>query len=150
MAGMLQDMKDFGTALSKSAAFRTFAGAATPAIALTKIHRYSIAMKDAPGAMVALRRFPCETVTLDQEFLVAPELVVCFVDIINRADSDQTVFDSLTGTVDSIMAQLFTNSDWPIRSWDLSDPVIERDKATAATDSASIWIVVQGHLREAD
>jgi hypothetical protein len=149
MNGLLYDMEAVKTALSKSAAFRTWCGAASEAAALAYISLFTSDLSKLPCAVVnngAGWRSECRT--LDGEHSVIPEVVVEFVRSVAKTDTDATVFTALLTAVSGVIEDLRVYTAYPIQSFaPESDETPVRAKHQS-TDLIAFRLVITGFERD--
>jgi hypothetical protein len=126
------------TVLSRSTAFRTWAGVATEALALGHIGILGMDSDYLPMAVISPGNWEREVVTLDGKSLTKPAVVIEFCKGVTRTDSDATVFATLIAAVDSIMLDVEAQGLWINLKWAPLNEDTPRRAGYAAT--AADWV----------
>jgi beta-lactam-binding protein with PASTA domain len=147
---LMYTMNTIKTVLSRSAAFRTWAGVATEALALGHIGILAIDSDKLPMAVVSPGNWEREVVTLDGKSLTKPAVVIEFCKGVTRSDSEATVFATLIAAVDSIMLDIEAQGLWINLKWSPLNEDTPRRAGYAATtaDWVGFSIVIEGDENE--
>lgn len=148
MSGIIDSLSNIKQRLSESAAARTWLGVSTSAAALARIHYYGCPMDGSPVIVLAPGGgWSREQVTITQDYLTTPSVMVEFSKAVAKTDSDETVFTTLATAIDSVMAELEAQTTWPILSWQPdSENTPARTKASASTDYVFYRVNISGNL----
>jgi hypothetical protein len=147
---LMYTMNTIKTVLSRSAAFRTWAGVASEALALGHIGILSLDADYLPMAVVSPGNWEREVVTLDGKSLTRPAVVIEFCKGVTRSDSEATVFATLIAAVDSIMLDIEAQGLWINLKWSPLNEDTPRRAGYAATtaDWVGFSIVIEGDENE--
>jgi beta-lactam-binding protein with PASTA domain len=138
------------TVLSRSSAFRTWAGVATEALALNHIGILGMDSDYLPMAVISPGNWEREVVTLGGGSLTKPAVIIEFCKGVTRTDSDATVFATLIAAVDSIMLDIEAQGVWINLKWAPLNEDTPRRAGYAATnaDWVGFSIVIEGDENE--
>jgi len=138
------------TVLSRSSAFRTWAGVATEALALGHIGILDMDADYLPMAVISPGNWEREVVTLSGKSLTRPAVVIEFCKGVTRTDSEATVFATLLAAVDSIMLDIEAQGLWINLKWaPLNEDTPRRAGYSAANaDWVGFSIVIEGDENE--
>jgi len=144
---LTDDLYAIQTALGASAAFRTWAGETTEALAKAHVHLFAGDTTDMPIAVVSLGSEWTRDLVAMGEYDTLPQVRIEFVAEVDKDTSDSSVFVTLSNSVSAIMASLEAQSatGWQIGSWGPADedtPI--RAKHSAAVDLVSFTVLVEG------
>jgi hypothetical protein len=147
---MTYTMNTVKTVLSRSAAFRTWAGVATEALALGHIGIYAAESNTLPVAIVSPGNWEREVVTLDGKSLTKAVVVIEFCKGVTRSDSNASVFATLVAAVDSIMLDIEAQGLWLNLKWSpLNEETPRRaDFSATEADWVSFSVVIEGDENE--
>jgi beta-lactam-binding protein with PASTA domain len=147
---MTYTMNTVKTVLSRSAAFRTWAGVATEALALGHIGIYAAESDTLPAAIVSPGNWEREVVTLDGKSLTKAVVVIEFCKGVTRSDSNASVFATLVAAADSIMLDIEAQGLWLNLKWSpLNEDTPRRaDFSATAADWVSFSVVIEGDENE--
>lgn len=138
------------TVLSRSSAFRAWAGVATEELALGHIGILDMDADYLPMAVISPGNWEREVVTLDGKSLTRPAVVIEFCKGVTRTDSEATVFATLLAAVDSIMLDIEAQGLWINLKWaPLNEDTPRRAGYSAANaDWVGFSIVIEGDENE--
>jgi len=147
---MTYTMNTVKTVLSRSSAFRTWAGVATEALALGHVGIYAAESDTLPVAIVSPGNWEREVVTLDGKSLTKAVVVIEFCKGVTRSDSNASVFATLVAAVDSIMLDIEAQGLWLNLKWSpLNEDTPRRaGYAATATDWETFSVIIEGDENE--
>lgn len=146
------DLTEMKSVLSKIAAFRTWCGASTEAAALAKIFLFSVEDVTLPACVIAHGPgWQREAVTF-AAYSTMPEIVIEFLQSVNKGTTNQSAFTTLATSISAIMAgiesQSAAGSGYGVPSWRLNgEDTPSRGKLSGGTDYVSMKVLVSGSQR---
>jgi hypothetical protein len=150
MSELLYDLTQIRTILSNTAAFRTWCGAATPAIALTHISIMSDESPTLPLCVLAHGAGWRREVTTFAGYSTQPEINILFMEACNKTTSTESAFTTILTSVSAIMAGLEAQSTtgYVITEWAMADnDNPSRAKHQNGQDYVSVEVAINGGQR---
>jgi hypothetical protein len=151
MSQLITDLTGLHGSLANSDAFQTWCGADDETEAADHIAYFATDKDDVfPMAILSHAAGWNRECINGSAFYTSPEMLLEFVEVVDKDDANKQVFASLLGDIDSIMADVEAQNltGYAALSWKPdSENTPGRAKASAHTDYVSMRIILGGYQR---